>query len=233
MKKNMIMKERAKGFISGVLLTVLLTSSVAVLANTAFLEVVFNVNHVVVNGNRLNLSEEERPFISAGRTFLPVRAISEALGQPINWDGSTGTVYIGAVPSGSPFLHTVPYYDRSRGHAGNITTPGQVTMAGVAYGGPLVFVGGNTWFTLHNLNAQFTNLSGYIGRVDGTHMSSTTFNFYGDGRLLGSFEIEAQDLPRHISVNVTGVIQLRIESVGTQGAIGSTSRFAFADAMIE
>ncbi|MCL1863014.1 MAG: copper amine oxidase N-terminal domain-containing protein [Defluviitaleaceae bacterium] len=86
----------AKGLITGALLTILLTSSVAVLANTALLEVVFSVNHVVVNGNRLNLSEEERPFTSGGRTFLPARAISEALGYPVEWDGNTATIYIGS-----------------------------------------------------------------------------------------------------------------------------------------
>jgi hypothetical protein len=90
-------KERTKGFFAGFLLTILLSSTIAVLANTGtMLEVFFSVNHVVVNGNRLNLSHDEQPFISGGRTFLPVRVISEALGQPVNWDGNTGTVYIGS-----------------------------------------------------------------------------------------------------------------------------------------
>ena len=90
-------KDCAKGFIAGVLLTILLSSTITILANTGtMLEVFFNVNHVIVNGTPLNLSEADRPFISDGRTFLPVRAISEALGQPIDWDGNTGTVYIGS-----------------------------------------------------------------------------------------------------------------------------------------
>ena len=35
------------------------------------------------------------PFIYNGTTFLPVRAISEALGKEVEWDGPTSSVYIG------------------------------------------------------------------------------------------------------------------------------------------
>ncbi|MCL2152181.1 MAG: right-handed parallel beta-helix repeat-containing protein [Oscillospiraceae bacterium] len=35
------------------------------------------------------------PFIYNGTTFLPVRAVSEALGKTVEWDGPTNSVYIG------------------------------------------------------------------------------------------------------------------------------------------
>ena len=38
------------------------------------------------------------PFISDGTTYLPVRAVGEALGKEVTWDGDTKTVYIGKVP---------------------------------------------------------------------------------------------------------------------------------------
>jgi hypothetical protein len=38
------------------------------------------------------------PFIVNGTTYLPVRAISEALGYEVNWDGETKSVYVGALP---------------------------------------------------------------------------------------------------------------------------------------
>jgi len=41
------------------------------------------------------------PFIYEGTTYLPVRAISEALGKTVEWDGTTNSVYIGeAIPQG-------------------------------------------------------------------------------------------------------------------------------------
>ena len=38
------------------------------------------------------------PFMSGGTTYLPVRAVAEALGKEVGWDGDTKTVYIGKVP---------------------------------------------------------------------------------------------------------------------------------------
>ena len=38
------------------------------------------------------------PFIVDGTTYLPVRAVAEALGKEVDWDGTTKTVYIGEKP---------------------------------------------------------------------------------------------------------------------------------------
>lgn len=38
---------------------------------------------------------EVEPFASSGTTYLPVRAVAEALGKDVAWDGETRTVYIG------------------------------------------------------------------------------------------------------------------------------------------
>ena len=89
-----MLKERAKGFVMGAL-TMALLSSTIVFASGVMREVHYGVN-VTVNGVRQNFATEDRPFIADGRTFLPVRAISEALGQPVTWDAATSTVYIGS-----------------------------------------------------------------------------------------------------------------------------------------
>ena len=39
------------------------------------------------------------PFVSNGTTYLPVRAVGEALGKEVTWDGTTNTVYIGQKPN--------------------------------------------------------------------------------------------------------------------------------------
>jgi hypothetical protein len=49
---------------------------------------------VVVNGNRVNFPDAE-PFIDDnGRTQVPVRFVSEALGAKVDWEGKTKTVTI-------------------------------------------------------------------------------------------------------------------------------------------
>lgn len=45
-----------------------------------------------VNGNIVE------PFVSGGTTYLPVRAVGEALGKEVTWDGTTNSVYIGEKP---------------------------------------------------------------------------------------------------------------------------------------
>jgi len=47
--------------------------------------------HVVLNGHQLNFQGAE-PNIENGRTLVPLRAIFEALGASIEWDGNTQTV---------------------------------------------------------------------------------------------------------------------------------------------
>lgn len=42
------------------------------------------------------------PFAIQGTTYLPVRAIGEALGKPVDWDSATHTVYIGQKPTNTP-----------------------------------------------------------------------------------------------------------------------------------
>jgi hypothetical protein len=49
---------------------------------------------VVVNGVRQNFAADSQPFISGGRTFLPVRGIAESLGADVTWNSATSTVYI-------------------------------------------------------------------------------------------------------------------------------------------
>ena len=66
-------------------------------------------------------------------------------------------------------------------------------------------------FSLHNLNGQFRSLTGYVGRIDGAGMIDATLDIYGDGTLLATYEISAQDLPIPFSVSVEGIRLLRIE----------------------
>jgi len=45
---------------------------------------------VRVNGERVTF--DSPPFVESGRSFVPFRAIGEALGAKVDWDGSTQTV---------------------------------------------------------------------------------------------------------------------------------------------
>lgn len=59
---------------------------------------------MVVDGKTVQSDTE--PFIYEGRTFVPLRAISEALGKDVVWDAATYTVKIGASVAKVPVYET-------------------------------------------------------------------------------------------------------------------------------
>jgi len=255
MKKG---RYRFQGFIAGLLVVLLLLPLGMALASpdatvTRTISVAYRNIQIVVNGERITPRDAQgrivEPFIFNGTTFLPVRAVSEALGKTVDWDGPTSTVYIGGrpqtptppsppqtptppqLPANQAFLQVAPSYEQSL-HAAVVNT---IAMGGTTFGQSLRFRFPNTniisTHSMHNLQGQFSTLSGYIGRVDGTHVQDATINFIGDGRLLESFTIVGESLPRRISVNVSSVHQLRIE-VLTQGGMNNPPMFAFADGVL-
>lgn len=94
-----------KSFMLGVLVTVLIAESAlpglaAATMKTA--ELYYNSIKVKLNGKILDLRDTKgnpvEPFVMNGTTYLPVRAIAEALGLPVSWDAETQTVVLGQDP---------------------------------------------------------------------------------------------------------------------------------------
>lgn len=54
----------------------------------------FPIAKLFINGNEIN--NEVPAIIVDGNTLVPLRVISNALGQDISWDGNTQTVYVGS-----------------------------------------------------------------------------------------------------------------------------------------
>jgi hypothetical protein len=53
------------------------------------------------------------PFIVGGTTYLPVRAVAEALGKDVSWDDDTSSVYIGVQPAAAtPTPNATPDYSQ-------------------------------------------------------------------------------------------------------------------------
>ena len=100
-------KKELKGFVFGVILTVLLSSTV-VMANPVMQEIFFGVS-VRFNGAPVSFEHDMRPFTMDGRTFLPVRAVADLLGVEVDFDADTNTVLLttGDVPT-VPVTQPVP-----------------------------------------------------------------------------------------------------------------------------
>lgn len=60
--------------------------------------VYFRPLHYVFDGVERQPPADQQGFVYNGRTYVPLRFLSESLGRPVDWDDATGTIYVGARP---------------------------------------------------------------------------------------------------------------------------------------
>lgn len=95
------MKERRKGFIAGVLASTIfmgLVGTAAATVGSRTLTADYNNIKISVNGSTITPTDANgnvvEPFAINGTTYLPVRAVSNALGISVDWNGNTNTVLL-------------------------------------------------------------------------------------------------------------------------------------------
>jgi len=242
------MKTKVKSYLSGFLTAILLIGAgTLVYAQTVNRNITYGVR-INLNGQLMQLDADSQPFVMDGRTFLPVRAIADAVGLAVDFDAGTNTVYLGNRHAGQrlPLSTAVPSFQQSpfpaSGGIASIASvwvaptnnTSHITMAGQRHDNAIIY-GTQNWteqvpFTQHNLNSQYRLLTGYIGHVDGSsNLSNAIFRFYGDGTLLFTHQQSPSSLPTPISIFVEGVNLLRVEVEIPGGTPGVwTSRRDFA-----
>lgn len=86
------MKKELKGFVCGVVATTLVAGGAAFAAGQwKTIDVIENDITVMVDGKQVT----ESNFVYNDRTYLPLRAVAEAVGKPVYYDESTNMAYIG------------------------------------------------------------------------------------------------------------------------------------------
>lgn len=93
------MRKQWKGFVSGVVVALLCVGMVGTAAATVgsrMLTAEYSDIKISVNGQQFTPKDANgnivEPFAIGGTTYLPVRAVGDALGLSVSWDGNTGTV---------------------------------------------------------------------------------------------------------------------------------------------
>ena len=157
------MKQRLQGIVIGVLFSMLILNTVTVIASTRRVDITYGVN-VVVNGITQHFTDDMRPFIAEGRTFLPVGAIANALGLEARWDGATSTVYLNNHTT-IPTLHAptiIPSTEPTNALQINYITisqnRSQVLRDRAVTFYPISFESGNLRYTL--IGADFSHIDG-------------------------------------------------------------------------
>lgn len=239
MKKSKRIKSIIIGFLAAVMLcTAVFASSSLPPQVKKNIDVWYGFN-VYVDGVKFEPKDYRygtviEPFNYDGWIYAPFEHIAAALGKTASYDNATRTLYLGKRPGAlsQSLVAEVPPYDVSNNDYVKLES---VTMGGTTYKDAVYYRLSNysstyTRYSLHNLSGQYKTLKGTIGRVDGTSKYDATFNFYGDGKLLETYELKSDDFPKQISVSVWGVTQLKIEVVLNN--VGDTT-YAFAGGTIE
>ena len=205
------MKKHAKILILALCCALLLSSTVYAASRTRTMEVTYSDIKLVVDGNAVTPKDATgavvEPFIYEGTTYLPVRAVGEALGKQVSWDGNSKTVYIGEVPGQVTYLLDVcPPYETHYYNA-----PTTLTVGGTRYTKSFSLETAESSYAYFNLNGQYNSLSFDVGHLDGGSMHSGTFNIYLDGELSKVLEVSPDMLLKHYTIPLSGALQLRIE----------------------
>ncbi len=93
------MKQKMQGLAAGILIGAVLTGGAAIAKNESkFIEAFYSNIKIFVDGTQIEPKDvngtKVEPFIYNGTTYLPVRAVGEAIGKDVVWDAETNSVYL-------------------------------------------------------------------------------------------------------------------------------------------
>jgi hypothetical protein len=263
MKKTI--KGYAMGFLSAILLFTLATGVYAAAnARTRTMTVTYGHIRLVVNGEQITPRDGQgnvvHPFVSDGTTYLPVRALADALGQEVRWDGATSTVYIDSptqavqpVPTPQPTpVPTPPLAPVVR----EVEVPlfnqpcirvGDSNFFNASADSIRVMV--NAWegerladnrtrhtnYVVYTLGDTATRFTATLNPPVGSGIAELVYSIYGDGRNLFTSPIMTQAVsPQLVDIDVAGVSELRIEVVliGDPQSINSSGYLGIENATV-
>lgn len=237
------MKKRMQGLIIGVLIGAIMTNGMALgKSGTEIIEALYNNIKIYVDGVKIEpkdaTGKNVEPFIYNGTTYLPVRAIGEAIGKKVSWEGSSHSVYIGKMPGKETYLTDVcPAYDFDEWRYEESTSSNgkNFSMAGDLYtrGFTVTPYNCESVISLYNLNGQYNTLSFIAGHVDGTANQNLELRIYADNELIKIIKLKHNQMPSTYNVNINSALQLKIEAVNPEGDTWAQATYGIANAVIE
>ncbi len=173
-----------------------------------------NVNMRVAEAEGVtNVTLDVPPQIVGDRTVVPVRAISEALGANVGWDGNTRTVTVSSVA----YLENLVGEDGRRAGAskGNLSLEGHSVRISVDKSKATSEDGTESMaYAEYTLDGRYST---FLADITGTQ--NTSVRIYADDTLVyeSTKGLSKGNLPLSVNVNISGCKVLRIEAYGRTG----------------
>lgn len=218
------MKKRLQGFIAGVLCCIIL-GGIGVLAKSSseIIEVFYNDIKVYKDNVLCELKDGNgdviEPFIYNGTTYMPVRGTANLAGMEVTWDGAAQSVYLWdeSVPDGTYLMEVCPPYEVSNLCYEYYAADGEsFLMAGEKYSNGLEMEYAPA-SALFNLDSKYSNLECVIGHTDYVEYDKS-ISFFVDGKLVEEVTLEAECLPKKVSIPVSYGLQLKILVNGSKSS---------------
>lgn len=186
---------------------------------TENIDVTYDNIQIVLDGKTIEpkdaLGNKVEPFIYNGTTYLPVRAVGEAFGKQVGWDGETKTVYIGAKPGEhESWLVQCPPYSLYR--VGTYYADKQTffKMAGKDYTDAATFQGwgksGTASYAIFNLDGKYDSFTFTYGHVDTSFNANGKLMIVADDETVFTVDMEWDDVPTEVTVPLKGALQMQI-----------------------
>ena len=226
------MKKRLQGLIAGILIGALCVGGIAYAAGTTWYDVFTGGVRLVVDGREIHPTDANgntvQPVIYNGTTYLPVRAVADALGKAVYWDGPNYTVYLGNMNG------NLEYPTKELSIDDNIGGQWWVTSSSLKdnYGNNYTYSIHQYWSTSQSdvvdgnpyemlCNMEYSRFKGTIYVKNGCSDNTTTqIVIKTDGKTVyTSPEINKTSTPISFDVNITGCNDLKIIDTNQSGFV--------------
>jgi hypothetical protein len=175
-------------------------------------------------------------FIYNGTTYLPVRAISNAFNKAVVWEGKSSSVFVGKHSSDIPAasLEDMEYF-YTEGTAGawwsnikDVSSGVKDNLSNIHYNG-LFMNHPSPGADIYNINQKYSRFKGAFALYYDYKNTDTQaiYKIYGDDTLLFQSPVITKGAyPAQFDIDVTGVVQLKIQKTGgDQRGILSEAKF--------
>ena len=213
-------RSNIRAFILGVLVTVIVMSPAApaVASTMKAAQLYYNNIKIRLNGEELvpkdAIGKVVEPFAIDGTTYLPIRAISSALGLNVSWDGATQTVVLGNDPEYNQPAKWLGEMDEFSGdtleyndgdHNYDTSNTGERFARYMMFSTPEV---------TYLLNGEYTKFTGtfYLSDVNkDSNTISQRYTVYVDGvKVYQTEPIMTGHMPEEFEIDVTDATELKI-----------------------
>ncbi len=209
-----MLNDKIKGAVAGLLIGTTLTTGLAFAKNgieaiqAEYSDIKIYMDGVLLSPKDVNGKTVE-PFIYDGTTYLPVRAVGEAIGKQVSWDGATSSVYLGERPGQVTYLTDVMDAFTSKYYEKYTTENGKsFNMGGNKFTNGFVLQYENSE-AVFNLNGKYSAVSLDLGHIDGTDNNDAGVQVFIDDRLVEEYEVGYDDVPQKITIPVNNALKIK------------------------